>query len=69
MVEPTEEQQNIYTYLLSLMDIVVDKLRDGKIHAYIFWFISVLKTCLFSAFSNYIRPLLYIPISAFHTSS
>jgi len=29
MVEPTEEQQNIYTYLLSLMDIVVDKLRDG----------------------------------------
>ena len=30
MVEPTEEQQNIYTYLLSLLDIVIDKLRDGK---------------------------------------
>ncbi|XP_065056378.1 FACT complex subunit SPT16-like [Rhopilema esculentum] len=29
MVEPTQEQQDLYTYLLSLMDVAVDKIRDG----------------------------------------
>ena len=31
MVEPTQEQQDLYTYLLSLMDLVIEKLRDGKV--------------------------------------
>ena len=31
MVEPTQEQQDVYTFLISLLDLVIDKLRHGKI--------------------------------------
>eukprot|EP00112_Aurelia_sp_Birch-Aquarium-sp1_P005971 Seg1670.1 transcript_id=Seg1670.1/GoldUCD/mRNA.D3Y31 product="FACT complex subunit SPT16" protein_id=Seg1670.1/GoldUCD/D3Y31 len=29
MVEPTQEQQDVYTFLISLLDLVIDKLRHG----------------------------------------
>ncbi|XP_031569470.1 FACT complex subunit SPT16-like [Actinia tenebrosa] len=29
MVEPTEEQQEMYNFLLAVLDVIIDKLRDG----------------------------------------
>ena len=38
MVEPTEEQQQLYNYLLSVLDYIFDKLRPGNTHLYLLMF-------------------------------
>jgi len=35
MVEPTQEQQDLYNYLLSLLEFVLENLKPGTILFYI----------------------------------
>ena len=38
MVEPTQEQQDLYNYLLTVLDFIFDKLRPGEFSSVLTYF-------------------------------